>query len=466
VVLLALAAIARAQTAPRTVSAAFKPGDEWNDYATRILEDLPPAITPDGESKLSRYGGWAASKSRATGFFRTEKLGDRWWLIDPEGCCFVQKGAASVRTIQTPGAEAAFSILFGSEKNWAVRTAAMLHENGFNGLGGWSETQPFRGLDHPLVYTRLWNFMGTYGKQRGVTFTQPGHVGYSNDCILVFDAGFERFCDEYARQLQESKDDPWLLGHFSDNELPFQTNALLNFLNQPSEDPGGQAARAFLQSRHGAKATRANIRERDKLDFLALMANRYTRIVSSAIKKHDPNHLYLGPRLYGPQLRCPEFFKAIGPYVHVLSVNYYRVWTPDREQLAMWERESHRPVLITEWYAKGMDSGLANNGGAGWLVKTQRERGLFYQNFTLALLESKVCVGWDWFKYMDNDPEDKSVDPSNRDSNKGIVSNRYQPYEQLLGSIKELNQRSYGLVEFFDHLPRRVVTANPGVGGD
>ena len=81
-------------------------------------------------------------------------------------------------------------------------------------------------------------------------------------------------------------------------------------------------------------------------------------------------------------------------------------------------------------------------------------------------LESKVCVGWDWFKYkyMDNDPEDKNVDPSNRDSNKGIVSNRYRSYNQLLGSIKELNQRSYGLVEFFDHLPRRAATANSGEG--
>ncbi len=31
-----------------------------------------------------------------------------------------------------------------------------------------------------------------------------------------------------------------------------------------------------------------------------------------------------------------------------------------------------------------MDAGLANKGGAGWIVKTQRDRGLFYQNFTLS----------------------------------------------------------------------------------
>jgi hypothetical protein len=97
-----------------------------------------------------------------------------------------------------------------------------------------------------------------------------------------------------------------------------------------------------------------------------------------------------------------------------------------------------------------MDSGMANTGGAGWLVKTQRDRGWFYQNFALALLESRVCVGWDWFKYMDNDPADKKVDPSNRDSNKGIVNNRYLPYQPLLGAMKELNDRAFALVEHFD----------------
>ena len=54
--------------------------------------------------------------------------------------------------------------------------------------------------------------------------------------------------------------------------------------------------------------------------------------------------------------------------------------------MAMWNRESGRPIIITEWYAKGMDSGLPNRSGAGWIVKTQADRGRFYQNFTLGLV--------------------------------------------------------------------------------
>jgi hypothetical protein len=94
--------------------------------------------------------------------------------------------------------------------------------------------------------------------------------------------------------------------------------------------------------------------------------------------------------------------------------------------------------------------GLTNESGAGWTVKTQRDRGLFYENYTLGLLAAKTCVGWHWFKYQDNDPENLKVDPSNRDSNKGIETNRYEPYPELTDRMRRINQRVYRLIEHFD----------------
>lgn len=67
-----------------------------------------------------------------------------------------------------------------------------------------------------------------------------------------------------------------------------------------------------------------------------------------------------------------------------------------------------------------------------------------------ALLQSKVCVGWHRFKYIDNDPTDTSTDPSNRDSNKGIVTVRYRPYRPLLDAVRALNRQAYPLADHFD----------------
>jgi hypothetical protein len=434
----------------RTVEAAIKPGEPWKAFPTRALEDLPPLTTSPADLATSSYGGIRQKQVEPTGFFYATKKAGRWWLVDPEGCPFIYRGVSSVKTISSRDAEAALKKVYGSRPSWARGTATLLTEHGFNGVGAWSDNDELRQVTPHLVYTLIWNFMSSYGKERGGTFQQPGHTGYPSDCIFVFDPEFEGFCDRHARQLLATKDDPWLLGHFSDNELPFKRETLRNYLSLPVGDPGFQAAREWLQARHGAAATVNDVTPRDEEEFLGYVADRYFRIVSGAIKRHDPSHLYLGARVHGASLRFPEVFRAAGPYVDVMSVNYYRAWTPSSEHLEMWEREAGKPVLITEWYAKGEDSGLANTSGAGWLVKTQRDRGLFYQNFTLALLESRVCVGWDWFKYIDNDPAATGVDPSNVDSNKGIVSNRYQPYEPMLGTMKELNDRILAIVEHFD----------------
>ena len=225
---------------------------------------------------------------------------------------------------------------------------------------------------------------------------------------------------------------------------------LEGYLGLPKGDPGREEAWRWLRKRHGAKSGVSSITDRDRADFVGHAADTYFSTVSKAIRKYDPNHLILGSRFHGRALRIPELFEAAGRHVDVISVNYYHAWTPEGERLASWSKSSGKPVLISEWYAKAMDSGLTNTGGVGWVVKTQADRAAFYQNFTLGLLESKNCIGWHWFRYSDNDPDQKGVDPSNRDSNKGIVTSHYEPYDTLLDAMKELNLRTYGIIRHFD----------------
>jgi hypothetical protein len=83
------------------------------------------------------------------------------------------------------------------------------------------------------------------------------------------------------------------------------------------------------------------------------------------------------------------------------------------------------------------------------VVKTQLDRGLFYQNFVNGLLKNKACVGWHWFTYMDNDPTNTSSDSSNIDSNKGIVTWDCQRYNELINQMKEINDCTYNLARFY-----------------
>jgi hypothetical protein len=93
---------------------------------------------------------------------------------------------------------------------------------------------------------------------------------------------------------------------------------------------------------------------------------------------------------------------------------------------------------------------MDNISGAGWLVKTQEERGIHYQNFCLNLLQNNNCVGWHWFRYQDNDPNDPNADPSNKDSNKGLVNTFYEVYRPLADKMKALNENVYQLIKLID----------------
>jgi len=416
------------------------------EYDTRILRHLAD-FAPGEPPRLGKFGGWTGERHKATGFFRAEKLGGRWWLIDPEGYRFLHIAVNSVRPGSSPRNRRAFPAKFGSAEKWRDATVAMLRDLGFNGTGSWSDDALIRRAKRPLAYTPNWKFMSTYGRKRGGTYRLPGHTGYPGGCIFAFDPEFEKFAHQHARKLAATKDDPWLLGHFSDNELPFPRDSLDRYLRLGPDDPGRRAAEAWLAKR-GLDRGKLTAKARD--EWRGYVAERYFSIVARAIRRHDPNHLYLGSRFHGSEKRCREVFAAAGRHLDVVSVNVYGVWTPSAEMLRRWAAWAGRPILVTEWYAKGADTGMPNLSGAGWTVPTQRDRGWFYQNFTLALLESKVCVGWHWFKYMDNDPEDTRADPSNRDSNKGIVTAAYEPHVPLMDAMRELNRAAYPLTAYFD----------------
>ncbi|RKR81969.1 hypothetical protein BDD43_2131 [Mucilaginibacter gracilis] len=422
---------------------------EYKEYPTRALNTLI-GYQPNDKIKLDKYGGRMDMHGKFTGFYHVEKLNGRWWSIDPDGYCFIHKGMNNVVMSRSGNAKDGFDNQFSGSKDWAVKTTEMLENLGFNGLGAWSSVEDFKSLPaaiRPMAYTVSMDFMGSYGRKKGA-YQQSGHLGYPDDAIFVFDKEFEAYCDTYAKQLAKNKNDKNLYGYFSDNELPFYRKTLDNFLSKKdTTDIGYLSARKWLQEHH---ISRDSINDIYRNQFLGFVAERYFSQVAKAIKKYDPNHMYIGCRFNGYPKSVPEVLKAAGKYLDAVSINYYNQWTPQVADMQHWGEWAGKPFLITEWYTKGEDSGMGNFAGAGWVVKTQDDRGLFYQNFTLGLMESVNCVGWHWFKYQDNDPANKNVDPSNTDANKGILDIHYKSYTPLTNKMKELNDQAYSLIDFFD----------------
>jgi hypothetical protein len=443
---------------PLIVQSKKKPAHEWKPKETYTIRQLI-GYKPNADPEYSRYGGLINTQFPATGFIYTTKHNGRWWLVDPEGHLFIHKAVCSVSPGNSFNFRKNLKNKYGTEQAWADATADLLIELGFNGIAAWSNNELLKTAANRPVYTQKWSFMSSYAKERGAAKMGTGNHKYKGDVIYVFDPEFEEFVDNYAKQLAETKDDPYLLGHFSDNEMPLRTNALDPCLQLDKSEPGYQVAWAWLCGRKGSSdIDPENVTPNDRDAFYKFYVERYFSIVSKAIKKYDPNHLYLGIRLIGVS-NNETVMKTYGKYADVLSMNWYGDWMLPSERMENWMKWADKPFIISEWYAKGNDvPGLSNESGAGWLVSTQKERGYYYQNMVLNLLARKNNVGWHWFKYADNDPDDLTTDPSNRNANKGIVNVKYELYNDLTDAMKEINHQAYQIIEFFDDYDYSIVS--------
>ncbi|KAF1054086.1 MAG: hypothetical protein GAK43_01073 [Stenotrophomonas maltophilia] len=201
----------------------------------------------------------------ATGFYRTEKRGGRWWLVTPDGHPYWSLGVNTVNTqsnqTYTEGREYMFAALpqtgeplaafygkgddregvgaqagraFGHGRwydfyaanrfratggltdkaaadAWFERTLARLDGWGFNALGNWSEPA-FAGASR-IAYSLPLAIAGDYA----TVSTGYDWWGAMPD---PFDPRFAMAAERaIAIATRDHREDPWLLGYYADNEL-------------------------------------------------------------------------------------------------------------------------------------------------------------------------------------------------------------------------------------------------------
>lgn len=451
----------------------WESGESDRTLVVDSLRDFRP-----NRIRLTRWGGRRDLKKPSVvigrpGYFRLGRFDGRWYFIDPDGGCLVLMGTQSLGDCAgMPG-----------ERQWSRETARLLRENGFNyanfgafTLKHYSDVMAAgcgeRILDsggRKLAYIDL-----AYMLRSFVWNTEIDRLKL-NRLIAVFHPDYLDHLDRYAREnCTRFRDDKHCIGYYLDNELGFigwrkyfadQTILLRNFLGitdarNPTPLPEScayakEAALEFLRLRGVAPDA---ITEEDEEAFRAYVADYYFRTASEALRRYDPNHLILGSRLHGFPKYDEITVRACARYCDAISINYYGVWTPEEKYMRDLEAWSGgKPFFVTEFYVKGEDAvrnGIPyeNREGGGWLVRTQADRGRFYQNFTLHLLRARNCVGWVHFKYRDAVYRNKSGEEAY--CNKGIVSVDCQPYTDFLKAMKQVHVNAYALIDYFDRESR------------
>ena len=412
------------------------------------------AATAADSTGRDPYGGWNNLRFESTGFFHVSLRDGVWWLVTPRGNAFLSKGVNNVSFRADDAPQLGYSPYqravqdkYGSQEAWAKAAVERLRGWGFNTLGAWSSPSTF---DHNMPYTVNLGLATRAGAD-----WLKGAVGdfFSEDFEQKMGAACRQLCGPRAK-------DPWLLGYFTDNELRWgadwrgKQSLLEEYLRLPEGAAGRKAALEFLQQRYGDvaalnRAWETNItrweelsgREevsgdaarKDQAAWQEVVARRYFATCKNAIRKADPHHLILGCRFAG---QAPDpVLRGLRDSVDVVSFNNYGQTAP-AETLQNIYRLTGRPIMLTEFSFKAMDSGLPNTKGAGRPVATQQDRADGFTRYVHGLIDLPFVVGFHWFEHAD-EPKEGRFDGEN--SNYGLVTIEDRPWDVLVQRMMEVN---------------------------
>lgn len=462
------------------------------ELATNRDAEAKDLAAHPGPASWDRWGGWAEGPQlKATGFFRTEKVDGKWWLIDPDGRLFFSHGMDCVREMDStpideratwfedfPGDKPEFkeflswnyslhghyagktprcfsfigaNLLRKYGPGWRATYANVAHQRlrswGINTIANWSDEKTY--LLRRTPYT---DSIGS----RGAKMIE-GSEGYWGKFPDPFDPSLAAS----ARKSMENKktksaNDPWCLGYFSDNEMAWgnDTSLALAALKSPPDQPAKKAFidqlkkkytdiaklnqawattnatwDALLQTREAPDKKKADA---DLKDFYTTTAEHYFQTMRDAIRATAPNQLYLGCRFAWVNDRAAA---AAARYCDVVSYNLYRKTIADFK----FNGGADVPLIVGEFHFGALDRGMHHPG----LVKTSNQvaRAETYKSYLHGALKHPQFVGTHWFKYQDEPTTGRSYDEENYQI--GFLDCCDTPYPETITASREIGRDMY-----------------------
>lgn len=448
----------------------------------------------------SSYMGFSSLRFDSTGFFHTHHDGTRWWLVDPLGYAYLSVAPTGVRAFShgpveknedlfewLPQNSGLYNKVYANQRGlkslsfvsvnlirlwgedfltaWLTYTGNLMKSMGFTSSGNWTDRMFHKESGFPYVYP-LSGFPTT-------------KVKLFRDFPDVFDPAFSESATNYARQLENKREDPLMIGYFLGNEphwafgefnlaremmykndQSFTRKKFVQWLAQKYQyDPFALSA-AWAYEFHSFGDLLSFIfphedditikAENDMLEFTSLMVDEYARTICEATRKADPNHLNLGLRFaWISSKACLQ----TGKYFDVFSLNGYSFPEPPNTNIIL--EEINKPVIIGEFHFGSIDRGLPATGLKG--VKNQAGRGNAYRHYVEQGFSRPEIVGMHYFQWNDQ-PICGRFDGENY--NIGIVDVTNRPYPEMLKRIRKTNLRLFqiavGQKSPFKRIPKAI----------
>jgi len=457
-------------------------------FVDRDCDVLDDGLDDQSCVGTDRWGGHTGIESLATGRFRVEEIDGLWHFITPDGHGFFSAGVTSVSTgaysppIDRNPYRDNIEARYGSLEAWREHTLERLDGWSFNTMGAWSSFASEAGGQ--LAHTPIVSFHTSAPEIPGWPAGQTG-----KRIRDFFDPGWPAAAALRAEDARPCAEDPFCLGVFSDNEMPwgpsvFMVGTYLDaYMSLPPNAPGKLEVQAFFQERYADVADfnaawglaladfdalqaldslgsdlvcEGAGRTADRRAFLGRVAERYFSVVHDALRAIDPELLILGPRFTTTSIG-PDVIQAAAPYLDVISLNHYLLdpaalnifagnggvlydyfFIDNRfDDLAEIHRLSGRPMMITEYTTRVPTPDVPVLFPPYFpTYPTQEERAGAYEEYQRQILSRPFMIGTHWFQWEDQPATGRS---DGENSHFGVVDIEDDPYEVLTARMTSLN---------------------------
>ena len=449
--------------------------EQW-EGKVKTIEELQSAwaeedknLTP-GDFNYGKFGGYLNTQAKATGFFRVEKINNRWWFVDPEGHLFLSTSVNGIGPGSIGGSmrgrDSIFEEIppqqanqFGNRPNNPGQNPGMTQQRGNSPQNPVANQQSGNQPQNRAMGNRRnadflgWNLQRRYGdnyREKAIEmtsrrinawgFTTGGsteaaprpfianfRAGGGAQIMGIPDVYSKEFSDgieqSAKQQLVPQKDNKWLIGYWIANEPPWpnrESLAVSQILAGPDTETR-RACEAFMKE--------GDTPER-RLEFCKQTFQKYLDMMVGTIRKYDPNHLILGIRFGG---NPPDYIIKMAGIFDIYSLNTY-AYKPDAAYLDKVYALAGRPMLIGEFHfgtpGRGMSSGLCQ-------VKDQFNRGVAYSYYVENGFAHPALIGAHWFQWTD-EPSIGRMDGENY--NIGIIDVTDRPYKELTQAITQTHK--------------------------
>ncbi len=469
--------------------------EKQSQFHNKSRFEVAPADASFSALQFDAYGGTTLGpKFSKSPHFRTQKVGNRWWLIDPDGHLFFSMGVDSV-TVDDPTVVSNRSQIFNNLPENSGEFSKFYSPLGFVVSGPTST-----GLQYDFARQNLefrygpnyrsdfikeissrfhnWGF-NTIGNWSDQTLEQTDNLPYTATAQIYGDTrtldgapdpwlpSFIPTATESIESNRFAKNDSHCLGIFVDNEIAwgsfngpgrfFYFNAALG---SSPEEPAKQKLIGFLKSKYSSISSLnqswqtqysswANLMvsknrmsaaqlasgpmRADALHFDAMVYDKYFSTVAGLVHQLLPGALYLGCRL---NVWTPECLAACSRYADVVSFNLYR---PNMTTDVLNGMAVDKPVIVSEWSVPTESTGYFTRGPLD--ATSEQDRASHADVFLKSALKIPNVVGLHWFSYRDEPASGRTLDGEN--SAFGLVQITDVPYKTLIEGLRSTLYQFY-----------------------